>query len=191
MTKSDVLLHRVRPERTRISYRSIDRSANTAVVFHRHLDLGAHCGAIGLHANQAHIDPIIVIARIPEHPHGVLIRRYGAANLGNDVFVPIPLQIRKCDAVPFVQFARAGRSRNIHEVSAIVIPQQNMRHYGGERRRAHPQIHIQKAIVVYIAKISPHRHEYLIQPHLCGYVLKCTIVQISIELEPLGGNWKF
>ena len=60
-----------------------------------------------------------------------------------------------------------------------------MRQDAGKGRLALAEVDVQITVVEHVAKVGAHRHEDSIEPDLCGYIFKGSIVKIAVELERL------
>ncbi len=76
-------------------------------VFDRDLDARADGRAIRSDADQSHPEPVVAVTRILEQSKCVRIAWRGAADLEDDFLVAVVVEVRECDAVPFVHFTRA------------------------------------------------------------------------------------
>ena len=184
-----MLLHRVGAERAAAADGSHDGPCPAHVViasaFDGDRDLGANRGAIALHADQVHVDPVVALAGILEQPQGVTVRGHRAANLRDDVLVAVAVEIGEGDAVSLVQLARAGRGGDAHERLALLVQQQLVRQDRSKRRAAHAEIHVEVAVVVDVAEVGGHRHQHLVQPDLGGDVAERPVSEIAIQLRGL------
>ena len=70
-------------------------------------DSGADRGPIALHPDQLQRNPIVSMPRVFKQPHRMAVGGGGAADLGDDVFVAIVVEIGEGNAMALVQFASA------------------------------------------------------------------------------------
>src|SRR5579864_3743815 len=73
LAEADMLGERRSAERPTAIYGPKNCARSLAVIFNRQFELSANGAAIGFHANQLDIDPVIAISGICEEPKGVRI----------------------------------------------------------------------------------------------------------------------
>ena len=109
LAESDMLGERRSAERPTAIYGPKDSARSLAVIFNRQLDLRANGAAIGFHANQLDIDPVIVISGICEEPKGVRIPGRGPSHGRQYVFMSSIAQVGERRTMPLVQIPDPDR----------------------------------------------------------------------------------
>jgi hypothetical protein len=105
----------------------VDRARLAALVFHRDRDASPDGGAVGLHAGELQVDPVVAVPWILEEAQRVGIARRGAAHLEHDLLVAIVIEIGERDAMALVQLPGAGRGRDVDERFPVLVAQQHAR----------------------------------------------------------------
>src|ERR1700722_6475580 len=132
VAQTDVLLQRVNTEGTGVAHGTVDGPRSPPVILNRDLDLRPPRRAVTLHSAQPDVDPVVVISRILEDTHRVLIGGHRATCLGKDIFMTRSLQIGEDYPVPLMQFARSRRGGDIDEALAVFVAHENVRRQRSE-----------------------------------------------------------
>src|SRR5450432_3032536 len=109
----DVLFQRRRSERSTAPDRSVDRSRRGTFIPHRYFDPGTDGGAIGFHARQPDVDPVVPVARVFEEPRRLLVSLSRPAHHHKEIFVAVAIEIGKRHAVSLGKYPRSRRRRNV------------------------------------------------------------------------------
>ena len=123
------------------------------------------------------------MSRVFEKPESMPIARNRPAHHFQQILVAVVVDIRKRHAVPFVQLAGAGGSRDIHERFSRFVMQQHIGQQSGIGRFSGAEINIGIAVVIHIAEIRTHWHEDFVQPGFLRHIAKGAVTQIVIQLH--------
>jgi len=123
------------------------------------------------------------VARIFEDAQCVTIARRCAANLENDVFVAVIIQVRERNCMSPMPFSGAGRSRDIHEQLPALVVKQHARLFRDIGGGPSTKKDVGESIIIYVAKVGAHRHLNLVETNFLSNVTKSAVTQILIEFQ--------
>ena len=182
LAEPDVLPKGRRAERPAAANGAVDASASIGVGDF-HVNSRADGRAVGLDADQLDVDPVVAVARVLEQPERMGIAGGRPAHVEDDVVVAVVVHIGERDAVALVELAGSGGAGHIHERLAVAIAQQHARSQRPVGGIARPKIDVQKAIVVDVAEVGPHRHVDLVQPGLTRHVQETAVAAVLVQLQ--------
>src|ERR1700749_2959658 len=128
-----MLLQRIGAKRPSAANRAVNGTFRLTLILHGYFDARSNRCPVGFDPDQMNIDPVVAASWIFEEPQGMCVRRYGAANLRENVLVAVAGQIGKRDPVSLVQFAGPRRRRDIYKRLSRFIEKQNVRQQPGKR----------------------------------------------------------
>ena len=185
-SQPDMLLERRSAERTTASHRAIDRAWRLIAILHGNFDACSNGGAIRLHSHQVHGDPIVVAAGISEQAKCVTVSGNRPANFLKKVFMAVVAHVRKCHPITLVELACSRRCSDVGEKLSILVVQQNIGNQRSVSGIPGPEINVEKAVVLNVAKVRAHGHENAIQMRFLGDVAERAISHVSVEFQRLG-----
>ncbi len=125
------------------------------------------------------------MARVLEQRTRVLVAGEGTPHVREDVLVAVVVEIGERDAVALLEMAGPGGGRDVDESSPLPIQEHAVGHQHAVRRGSGSQVEIEKAVVVEVAEVRPHRRDHPGHAEHRGPVLERSVSAIAIYAQRL------
>src|SRR5262245_44480273 len=149
---------------------------------HRNFDACADRRVVGFGSLQFQFDPMVLVAGVQKQRTAGAVAGIGAAQLDEDFLVTVVVEVRKADAMAFLQVAEPSGGRDVLKKLAVCIPEHALWHDRREARFTGAEIKVEPSVVIQVPKITAHRQQYPIQSHRFSYVAECAVVIVVINL---------